>query len=136
MKTVKKVLTHHCGYYLTLENGKLERIALETVVDKEGVHEFVGLKDMQILEEYLDVNEGKEKRLIFKEDRLGQIQEAYICGCDGTMVLVDYYNELFEKGAEECGGYYDVISTYECCKCKEKYRKNRRYINQYYNDEY
>ena len=121
MKVVKKVVIGPSGYILDLENGEFERHPLDTVKE-EGIYNFIGLKDRQILEEYLDI-EGRKKRILYLEDRLLQLQEVYVCKCGGNMTV-----KHFESGyTGGYGGYYDDFTYHECETCKKEYIEKRTY---------
>ena len=122
MKVVRKVMIHLHGYMLELENGELGRRKLKTVENEDGLYEFVGLEDRQILEEYLDT-EGRKKRIVYLKDRLLQLQEAYVCECGGNMT-VNHVHNGYDGGYNS---YYDVITYYKCEKCSKEYSEKRTY---------
>lgn len=130
MKRVERVLTHMQGYHLYLEDGERKVGYFEQVENGDDMPTLKGLEHMQVLEEYLDIRENKKKRIVYREDMLVQIQEAYVCECGGSMVLVDYLNELDEYGAE-CGDYYDTVKSYKCSECGKEHREIQRCISPY-----
>lgn len=115
MKVAKHVIDGVKEYILDLENGEVEHCSFEYVEDKEKGYILKGLKHMQILEEYLDL-EGKKKRIVYREDALKKIQVAYVCECAGSMILSNFHNGFDGESA-----YYDIISTYKCNECNKEY---------------
>ena len=123
MKVVERVITGPFSYILVYQEGGDKTRGFEYEFDKE-YHRYkvLGLKDRQILEEFLDTK-GRRKRIIFREEMLFQLQDVYVCeSCNDNMV-----SKGWDSGYQEGVGYYDEIRYYECEKCGGKYKEKNTY---------